>query len=169
MIEPLEPRIAPASLFSPRTVSYIEPDGDTVRVTISKGTWDLTNDFVFAAAGAGEQLQRIDLLGKTEFAGASITVVAAGPGDGFAHVGFIDAGLIDLGTVKIDGDLGRIAAGDSIVKTHLPREARRAFPGPLRSRHAAGGWVDGYHGLEHRCADRRQEHRGRCLAARRAP
>jgi hypothetical protein len=34
-------------------------------------------------------------------------------GDGFVNVGHIDAAGIDLGRVEIDGDLGRIDAGDS--------------------------------------------------------
>lgn len=107
-IEPLEPRIAPASIFT-----YTDVDGDLVTVTISKGT---TGDANFVRVGAGpfetsQQLQTIDLLGHHVFDGANITVAATPQdlngdgvmhGDGLANVGFIDAsggGGIDLGTV----------------------------------------------------------------------
>lgn len=116
-LERLEDRVAPAVLLNPRTVTYIDPDGDRVTVTTSKGTWDLATDFIFAPSGVGEQLQCIDLAGKTEFAGARITVSAKGQGDGFAHVGQVDARNIDLAAVIIDGDLGRIEAGDTIIRT----------------------------------------------------
>lgn len=133
-LERLEARIAPATLLNPRTVTYIDPDGDTVRVTTSKGTWDLTTDFVFVPAGVGEQLQRIDVARKAEFIGAKITVSAQGPGDGFAHVEFVNATGIDLRAVKIDGDLGSIEAGDEIARTKglgsLTVQSMGRFVGP---------------------------------------
>ena len=67
-IERLEPRIAPATLLSTTAVRYIDVDGDIVIVSISKGSLDLLTNFTFAAAGRGEQLQRISLTGEA-FAG----------------------------------------------------------------------------------------------------
>ena len=87
----------------------------------------------------GQQLQTIDLTGSGQSPaqavamralanGTSISVTAQavlGVGNGVANVGYIKAALvdvshfdffnnIDLGRVKVDGDLGRIDAGDSI-------------------------------------------------------
>ena len=54
-------------------------------------------------------------------AGTAVTVTAVrnptNGGDGFAAVGQVNAPNIDLGAVTIDGDLGRILAGDAITTT----------------------------------------------------
>ena len=117
-IEPLEARIAPAMLLSPTKVRYTDFDGDIVTVKFSKGEAGLEN-FAFVPAGRGEQLQEIFLAGDAaEFAGADLTIrVTRVVGDGSVHIGRIDAAGIDLGTVRIAGDLGRIAAGDADVAT----------------------------------------------------
>jgi hypothetical protein len=126
IVEPLELRIAPATLVNPTTVTYTDTDGDLVTVKISKGAFDGTiggapsiNDFVFANSGAGEQLRLILIDDEYEFAGAKLTITAtpAGGGDGMVDIGFIDASDIDLRGVTVDGDLGRIEVGDSILKT----------------------------------------------------
>src|SRR5207244_4353494 len=41
----------------------------------------------------------------------------ANGGDGFAAVGQIDATGLDVGAVSIDGDLGRVIAGDAVTTT----------------------------------------------------
>ena len=119
LIELLEPRIAPAALLSPTKVRYTDADGDIVTVKFSKGTVDLLQDFTFVPAGRGEQLQRISLGGDAAFSGADLTIAVARAttGDGVAHIGAIDASGVDLGTVLIPGDLGRIDAGDADVAT----------------------------------------------------
>jgi cytoskeletal protein CcmA (bactofilin family) len=133
-IEPLESRIAPA-VFA----SFPDVDGDLVTVTISQGEPS-------SAAGPGDanivlsptgpfgglgacRLLRIDLLGNQVFNGAKITVTAEPQdldgdgvldGDGLVNVGFINAsggGGIDLGAVLIEGDLGKIVAGDADLAT----------------------------------------------------
>ncbi len=111
-IELLEPRIAPAAL-----VSFTDLDGDLVTISSSKGTVaQLTT-----AAGdlTDHQLQNLDLTGTTDFAGANISIVAkqapGGIGDGRVNVGGISS-PVDLGTVLVDGDLGRIFAGDGDTK-----------------------------------------------------
>src|SRR4051794_30531085 len=133
-IELLEPRIAPA-VFA----VFADVDGDRVTVTISKGTppsattpgdADIVESPIRVVNGeAASQLLRINLQGNQVFKGANITVTATPQdfdgdgvldGDGLVNVGFIDAsggGGIDLGTVFIDGDLGRIAAGDATLTT----------------------------------------------------
>ena len=117
-IEQLEPRIAPATLLSTTAVRYTDVDGDIVMVSISKGSLDLLTNFTFAAAGRGEQLQRISLTGEA-FAGTDLTVTSrqTANGDGLANIGHVDAAGLDLGRVRIPGDLGRIDAGDTDFAT----------------------------------------------------
>jgi hypothetical protein len=113
LIESLEARIAPAIVFA-----FTDMDGDHVTVRISKGRpGDAT--FVLQDAGAGQQLQTIELNGSPVFDGAKIVVRAkdAGDGNGLANVGFIDASGVDIFSVSVDGDLGRIYAGDNISRT----------------------------------------------------
>jgi hypothetical protein len=109
-LEELESRTTPAVLSSPTTLVYTDVDGDRVAVQVSKGTLDLS-DFQFAAQGKGEQLRQINL--GVEFAGGNLNVgVLWKVGDGLANVGYINAAGVDLGEVRVQGDLGRINAGD---------------------------------------------------------
>ncbi len=119
LIEPLEARIAPAFLLSPTEVRYTDVDGDIVSVKFSKGQLDLQQNFTFATAGRGEQLQAISLRGDAaEFSDANLTItVTRRLGDGIANVGSISAAGVDLGIVRVSGDLGRIEAGDSNFAT----------------------------------------------------
>ena len=130
-IEALESRIAPAVIIAPggKVAHYTDLDGDRVTITISKGRLS-ASDFVMTSDGAtvpdGESLVMLDLSDDSgEFHRANLTI-AAKPGrfggDGHADVGFINAGdgLTDLGRVFIDGDLGRIAAGDANDGTRSP-------------------------------------------------
>jgi hypothetical protein len=116
-IEPLEPRIAPASLTG-RVLSYTDVDGDKVNVTLTKGT--LTSDnFVFDTAFGSslpQQLLRISLENVADVGGTDIQVkVTRAPGgDGVAHIGEIIAFGKDLGRVVSKGDLSRILAGDTM-------------------------------------------------------
>lgn len=126
-IEPLEARIAPASF------GYIDVDGDIVTIKTSKGTdTQLANIVVpylsLEGVANGQELQRIDFsLDPATFKGTDLTVTAKrGPsgGDGLVNVGYIDAtstdgglGSIDLGNIRISGDLGRIVAGDATTAT----------------------------------------------------
>lgn len=116
-IEPLEPRIAPATLLNPHTVSYIDPDGDHVLIKTTKGAWDLAADFHFVASAGGERLDYIYVGENRQFSGAKISVMASGAGDGNANVGAIYAQNVDLAAITVDGDLGRVIAGDGFVST----------------------------------------------------
>lgn len=134
LIEPLEDRIAPASLVGPNTVIYTDADGDSVTLKISKPlftsaavansvlTYSSGPDAVGTGTGAHEQLQLIDLTklgGNT--AGLSVSVAVSHPaavgagagGDGHADIGYINATGIDLGVIRVAGDLGRIDAGNT--------------------------------------------------------
>ncbi len=127
-IEPLESRIAPATL-SPngRSVSYFDLDGDRVTVSVSKGSL-LLSDFTFTddprfPAGDREQLEVIDFSNIAVLDGANLNITAVPVttglfpgGDGTVSIGYIDATGIDLGSVAIRGDLGAIDAGDATLK-----------------------------------------------------
>ncbi len=105
-----------------KTATFVDRDGDNVTITTNKGPFQ-QNDFRLVAAGVagGGQLQLINFTAHAaDFIGANLTVSARpGPlgGNGFVNVGYVNATGIDLGAVKIAGDLGRIAAGtpDSAV------------------------------------------------------
>lgn len=117
MIEPLEARIAPATLAG-KVLTYADVDGDRVTVTFSKGALDF-GMFTFDVATTNgdntvpQQLQLIDISAAAGIGGAAITfhVVKAGSGDGQANVGRINAGANNLGQVLVKGDLGVIDVG----------------------------------------------------------
>jgi hypothetical protein len=116
LIEPLEDRIAPASVtisnFN-RTATYTDATGDTVQVTTSKGSFS-ANQFTLDTSG---NLTELNLSSDTAFNGANILftvfpVVSPGTGSSSTvNIGYIDAQKISLGSVTIPGDLGHIDAG----------------------------------------------------------
>lgn len=110
----LEPRLALAGLFS-----YTDIDGDLVTLRSSKGGNADLAAAVTLSAGTSGHLQNVNLAANPIFAGTSVTlsVKKAGGGDGQAAVGHIDATNVDLGKVSINGDLGRIVAGDTASAT----------------------------------------------------
>lgn len=120
IIEPLEARIAPATLTG-RVLTYTDLDGDKVTITFTKGTYALS-DFTFSPPNGGggpEQLLSMNFadVGDEDKAGTSITmkVTRAGMGDGVTNVGSILAMGMNLGDVTITGDLTQIRAGDGEV------------------------------------------------------
>lgn len=126
-IEPLESRISPATLISATMVTFLDADGDTVTLTASKplfhaNTINKVLKFdtatVNGSNSAAQQLQLIDFtrVRASTVAHTALTIDAVG-GDGYAKIGFINAGRIDLGAVTVDGDLGRIFAGDTKIST----------------------------------------------------
>jgi len=96
-----------------KTVSFTDPDGDTVTVKTSLGSF--TGDelvLVPGFGGNGAVLSQLNL--GSAFKGANITITAKrGPlgGNGFANIGHLAAIGTDLGAVTIAGDLGQIDAG----------------------------------------------------------
>ena len=103
--------IAPAVI-----IPYTDIDGDLVKITDSSNTLTLAN--LTLSGGTAGQLQTLDLT-DPGFADAIITfsVVKKPGGDGAAHLGFIDAAGVDLGSVTVKGDLGRIVVGDATTTT----------------------------------------------------
>lgn len=104
-------------LIQPLKITLVDVDGDLIVASFNKGALDFTN-LRFETTTNGIRLQTLDLLGNAAFEGASLTVKATqGPlGDGFANIGRIDATGINLGKVKIAGDLGQIIAGSGSTK-----------------------------------------------------
>ena len=116
-----------------RTAQWIDVDGDLVTLTVTRGALDFAQ-FTFSSAGTvgGQHLDIWNVLNSTAaVAGTSITISAdpqpgfTGATDGRVNVGAIAAGGravgqlqfrgIDLGNVTVDGDLGRIGAGDTFA------------------------------------------------------
>jgi hypothetical protein len=116
--EALESRIAPAAVIptvSPdgRKATWTDVDGDSVTLTITKGTLDASN-LDLESAGGGAILQGLNLT-DVEFKGTAVTISAKPDkilgGDAAVNVGYINATGNALGAVKIVGDLARIDAG----------------------------------------------------------
>ena len=131
-VEPLEDRAVPATLVSPTTLTYQDFDGDNVTVRFSLPVLNAgnVNSIFMFSSGAGavngsnatkEGLLKINLMGVTGAAGTSVTTTAVrsltNGGDGFATLGELLALNLDLGVVNLDGDLGRVLAGDAITAT----------------------------------------------------
>jgi hypothetical protein len=126
-IEPLETRLAPATLLNPTTLTFLDVDGDSVIVKVSKPVFTagaVDDVFQFSTGSVDgnnatpQQLQSIDLTQLTSPAaarGISLSVfvdpLASQPGDGEVNVGAIIGTGINFNRVTIDGDLGQIDAG----------------------------------------------------------
>jgi hypothetical protein len=121
IIEPLEARIAPATLVNPTTVTYQDGNGDTVTVSISKHLFTAANvDNVFAFDTGSvngdnstpQQLQTLDLDAFGSAAnGLTVSITVPSSNNGPVNVGYINASGLNIGHVTVGGDLGRIAAG----------------------------------------------------------
>ncbi len=129
-LEQLEPRTLLASMVSASKLTYQDVDGDDVSVTFSKAILTAANVnsvFTFDTGSVNgsnavkQQLRSLNLVGIAGAGGVSITTVATrnavNKGDGYAALGQINATGIDLGKVTLDGDLGRILAGDASTGT----------------------------------------------------
>lgn len=101
------------------TATYLDPDGDTVTIKITKGDLNNATFAMAAASNGGGQLRFIDFNGLLEFQNSNLSVLVkkGKNGNGLADVGFIDATGLDLGVVSLRGDLGAIDAGDPTSST----------------------------------------------------
>ena len=110
-----QPDVAVKFSNAGKTAVFVDTDGDTVTLKVSKGALQ-QRDFTFRSG----ILQKLNLADDgEEFAGAKITVTVKKSlaGDGKVNLGAIDARGLDLGTVTLPGDLGQIDAGDGNFKT----------------------------------------------------
>lgn len=111
-IEHLEPRIAPAAVFT-----FTDVDGDLVTVKSSKGTNpQLEATLMLSNSGMGRKVDQITLTAGV-YQGADFSIEARTPaggiGDGLVHIAKFSAAGVHLGKVKIDGDLLDATMGDS--------------------------------------------------------
>lgn len=141
-VEPLEARIAPAGF----SLTYTDLDGDLVTVKVSRGTYlDAAVVFKSAVGAVTTQLQELALKNSV-FEGANVSITAkpqrlggALEGDGMVNVGFIDAVGVDLGTVVVHGDLGRLLAGGGALGTGVKALSVGSLGTVGTSTQAAGG------------------------------
>jgi hypothetical protein len=100
------------TLLGKRKATFTDVDGDRVTIKVSKGTLQV-EDFTIVPSGVGAQLALVDFSGEAEFAGANLSITAkSAVGAAAVDVGYINASGVDLGAVLIQGDLGRIDAGN---------------------------------------------------------
>jgi parallel beta-helix repeat protein len=105
-----------------KTATWRDIDGDLVTLKSSKAVLS-PDDFLFLADGnGGQQLALLDLSDDPGAAKATIKLSAkrdplVPQGNGRVNVGFLNAAGVDLASVSISGDLGRIEAGDANSKT----------------------------------------------------
>lgn len=150
MIERLESRIAPASFVNAKTVTYTDTDGDLVSVKLSQPLFTQTNAetvFQFDSAFAETGPQQLQLVNLATLAtnGLTLKVISkiAGNGDGLAAVGEVNSAGFDLAKVVIDGDLGRLSAGDAATSTPAVKSFAALSMGRYgTSTQAIGGGLD---------------------------
>ena len=110
-------------IVSPTLATWIDVDGDLVTFKTTKPILS-DDDFLFIGSGAGVQVQTIDWSGDESAAvqGVGVTITAKPQdlngdgildGDGSVNIGSLRASGIDLGAVKIAGDLGALSSGDT--------------------------------------------------------
>ncbi len=129
-LEALETKAVPAQMVSAMKMVYQDIDGDDVTVSFTKPVLTAANvNTVFTfntgtvdgTVNTPQKLFKIDLTSVAAAAqNTGITVGAKpfqGNGDSFTTVGEINAAGIDLALVNIDGDLGRLSAGDATTST----------------------------------------------------
>lgn len=111
-IELLESRIAPATLLTGgKGFFFTDGDGDTVTVKNNKAVFDFNIHTLFTQSGTGEVLRSLNLDATFEAANLTVTVKKGPAGDGRTDVGLLFAQTINLGNVKIAGDLEQIQVG----------------------------------------------------------
>ncbi len=127
-IEQLESRIAPAGLItiSPggHSATWDDVDGDKITLTVTKGELTEALFTTDQTPATGLLVNALDLT-DAAFKGASVKLKATRDpltgGDGAVHLGYLNASGHGLGTVNIQGDLGRIDAGDPNLTPTTPK------------------------------------------------
>lgn len=123
-LELLESRRTPATMAADaKSVTFLDADGDTVTVAFNKPVLtDANKDLVFhfdvgtidGINTLPQALQTLDLTAMVP--GLKVTATATG-GDGKANIGWVKADGLDVASVSVSGDLGRVTAGNSNAKT----------------------------------------------------
>ncbi len=91
-----------------KTAKWRDVDGDLITLTASKGILTMAN-FAMVPLNGGLLLGAL-FLQDAAATGVSVSISAKGPG-GSINMGAILAGGVDLGSVKVQGDISRIVAG----------------------------------------------------------
>jgi len=154
----LEMRLAPATLVSPMLVTYLDEHSQLVVVQSSLPVFDqatINQVFTFNSGsvitGTGgnaspQQLQGLDLTqlaNPSAASGASLAITlvsAVSPVP--VEVGFINATGIALGAVQVQGDLGRIDAGDGVTSPGLASLTVQSMGQFGTTTQAAGGSLE---------------------------
>ena len=116
-VEPLAPLAFPDG----KSFTYIDGNGDTVTVKTTAGTLKSSQfSWLTSADGTRRELTAMTIAADATFKGANLTFSAkktAGEGDARVEIGYLNATGIDLGAVKIAGNLERITAGtnDTVI------------------------------------------------------
>lgn len=128
LLEPLESRIAPAGIISltpdHKTATWTDADGDKVTLKISKGELAEGLFTTDQSPSTGLLVTSLDLTNPI-FKGTSFTLTASrdplAGGDGTVNFGYLNAAGQPLGNVVINGDLGRIDAGEPNIGAKTPK------------------------------------------------
>src|ERR1700722_16634404 len=102
-----------------KSATYTDAEGQVVSITVSAGTLN-TQSFNFANGASSGQLQNLFLSQNGGFNGANVTATvmkSAAGADGLVNIGLINAFNVNLGSVIINGDLGKIEAGNNAPGT----------------------------------------------------
>jgi hypothetical protein len=127
-IEALESRIAPAGLITittdGKTATWTDVDGDKVTLKVTKGQLNSSLFTTDQTPATGLLVTELDL-SALAFKGTNVTLTAVRDlltgGDNTVNLGYLDATNQPLGTVTINGDLGRIDAGDPVLTSKTPK------------------------------------------------
>ena len=115
LIEPLEDRIAPAAVTisaDGKTATYTDTNGDLVKITSSKA--DLRPVAIHFRSQPLRATDGVEPHGAANFNGSSITFSVTPPANQLnpqLSVGYIDALGVNLSSLTLPGDLGRIDVG----------------------------------------------------------
>ncbi len=100
-----------------KSFTYTDGDGDRVTVKTSAGTLKSSQfGWRTSADGTRHEMLQMSITGDATFTKANLTFTAkktATGGDGRVDIGTLDATGLDLGAVKIGGNIERINAGSS--------------------------------------------------------
>jgi hypothetical protein len=107
--------LAPLAFADGKTFTYADGNGDTVTVKTTLGTLKSSQfSWLTSADGSRRELVGMNIAGDANFTGANLTFTAtktAAGGDGRVEIGYLNATGLNLGAVKIAGNLERITAG----------------------------------------------------------
>jgi hypothetical protein len=115
---------APSISVDHKTATFYDTDGDKVTVKVSKGDVAKIGFDLIGTSTAKGTLVALHV--PASLAGSDLTITAkptADGGDGMVNLGFLDATGVDLGNVKIGGNVEHVVAGN----LNTPGAAMKSF------------------------------------------